>query len=117
MTPLHILVAEDEAVIAMLLEEVLVGMGHSVCATVSTADEMIAAAKANRPDLIIADAGLRDSSGLSAVAVIMEAGNIPHIFMSGNATLVRLQCPDTVVLAKPFDEDALESAIAKVMMA
>lgn len=112
MISLRILIAEDEAVIAMLIEEVLAGLGHHVCATVSSADELVAAAQAHRPDLIIADEGLHESSGLIAIATILKSDIIPHIFMSGSAAAVRASFPDAVVLEKPFDEADLERAIA-----
>lgn len=112
MIPLRILIAEDEAVIAMLIGEVLAGLGHHVCATVSSADELVAAALMYQPELIIADAGLHDSSGLMAIATILKVDAVPHIFMSGNAAAVRASCPDAIVLEKPFDEADLEQAIA-----
>ena len=35
-SPVRVLVIEDDALIAMLLSEILAGMGHVVCATVAT---------------------------------------------------------------------------------
>lgn len=111
MTPLSILIAEDEAVIAMLLGEVLVSLGHSICASVATADEAVAAAVAHNPDLIIIDAGLRDSSGMDAIAAITASAPVAHIFISGNKTAVLAQRPGALVIEKPFDEGMLISAI------
>jgi CheY-like chemotaxis protein len=114
---LRILIAEDEAVIAMLLDEVLTGLGHTICASVPTADEAIAAARQHHPDLVIADAGLRDSSGVEAIATIIATGNIPHIFMSGNVAAVLALRPDAVVIEKPFHEAELVAAIARAISA
>jgi CheY-like chemotaxis protein len=111
MTPLSILIAEDEAVIAMLLDEVLTGLGHSVCANVSTADEAVDAARRHHPDLILIDAGLRDSSGVDAMAIILAAGPVSHIYMSGDKAAVLRQQPGALVIEKPFDEDALVAAM------
>lgn len=112
MTPLSILIAEDEAVIAMLLGEVLINLGHRICASVATADEAVAAALAHNPDLIIIDAGLRDSSGVDAIAEITASASVAHIFISGNKSAVLAQRPHALVIEKPFDEDTLIAAIA-----
>jgi two-component system, response regulator PdtaR len=117
MQPLRILIAEDEAVIAMLLGEVLTGAGHHICACVATAEEAVAAALEHQPDLILVDAGLRDSSGVEAVEAILEVGPVPHIFMSGDKAAVLAQRPQALVIEKPFDEDALMAAIERVMAA
>lgn len=84
MRALSILIAEDEAIIAMLLGEVLTGLGHTICASVATAGEAVTAAREHHPDLIIVDAGLRESSGVDAMETILAEGDVPHIFMSGN---------------------------------
>ncbi len=115
MAPLRILIAEDEAVIAMLLGEVLTGLGHNICASVATADEAVAAAREHHPDLIIIDAGLRDSSGVDAMAAILAVGMVPHIFMSGDKAAVLAQRPGALVMEKPFDEDALVAAIDRAI--
>lgn len=111
MAPLRILIAEDEAVIAMLLGEVLISLGHSICTSVVTADEAVAAALAHKPNLIIIDAGLRDSSGLDAMAAIMASTPTPHIFISGDKAAVLAQRPSALVIEKPFDEATLVAAI------
>ena len=117
MKALRILIAEDEAVIAMLIAEVLTGLGHSICARVATADEAVAAAHQHHPDLIIADAGLRDSSGVEAIATIRKTANIPHVFMTGNVAGVLALRPDAVVIEKPFHETELVDAMARAIIA
>lgn len=111
MPPLRILIAEDEAVIALLLEEVLSAMGHEVCANLATAEAAIAAAAQMAPDLLIIDAGLGEGSGIDAVAQIQASRPVAHIFMTGNVAAVRRQCPLAVILEKPFHEADLERAI------
>jgi CheY-like chemotaxis protein len=72
--PLNVLVIEDDALIALLLEDLLAGMGHVVCATAATEAEAISAAHLHRPDLMIADVRLRSGNGVSAVLEILRAG-------------------------------------------
>jgi two-component system, response regulator PdtaR len=107
----RVLVVEDEAVVAMLLAEVLVGMGHGVCAIEATEADAVAAAVRCRPDLMIVDAQLGDGSGVSAVEEILRTGFVPHVFVSGDALRVHALRPSAVVIQKPFRESDLARAI------
>ena len=69
MRQLSILVVEDEPLIAMLLCDILVEMGHSVCALESTEKGAVAAALQHRPEMMIVDDGLLQGSGISAIAL------------------------------------------------
>ena len=111
MSALSILVVEDEAIIGMLLSEVLAGMGHKVCAVVASEDEAVEAAALHLPDVLIVDVGLAAGSGVSAVDTILATRFVPHVFTTGNALKVRLQKPDAVILEKPFHEADLAEAI------
>jgi two-component system, response regulator PdtaR len=71
---LRVLIIEDDALIAMLLAELLAGMGHDVCASAATEAEAVIAATRYGPDLMIVDAGLGRGSGVSAVEEILRAG-------------------------------------------
>ena len=111
MKALRVLVIEDDALIAMLLLELLAGMGHDVCATAATEAEAVIAATRHRPDLMIVDAGLGRGSGVSAVEEILRAGPVAHVFISGDAGRVHTRKPDAVVVRKPFREAELARAI------
>lgn len=111
----NILVVEDEAIIGMLLSEVLAGLGHDVCAVVASEDEAVAAAAFHQPDLLIVDAGLASGNGISAVDAILATRIVPHIFTTGNALKVRLQRPDAIVIEKPFHEADLDDAITSAL--
>jgi CheY-like chemotaxis protein len=111
MKALRVLVIEDDALIAMLLSELLAGMGHDVCATAATEAEAVSAATRHRPDLMIVDAGLGRGSGISAVEEILRAGPLAHVFISGDAGRVQTRKPHAVVIRKPFREAELARAI------
>jgi len=106
-----VLVVEDDALIAMLLSELLESMGHDVCATAASQAEAVAAASRCRPDLLIVDARLGQGSGVSAVEEILRAGPVAHLFISGDAPRVRELKPDAVVVRKPFRQAELVKAI------
>jgi CheY-like chemotaxis protein len=117
MKALRVLVIEDDALIAMLLSELLVGMGHDVCATAATEAEAVSAATRYRPDLMIVDAGLGRGSGVSAVEEILGAGPLAHLFISGDAGKVQTRKPHAVVIRKPFREAELARAIDRALAA
>lgn len=117
MDSLRILVAEDDALIALLLAKMLAGMGHDVCATAATEVEAVVAAASHAPNLMIVDAGLGRGSGISAVEQILRRGPLAHVFVSGDAERVRLSRPDAIVVRKPFRQAELASAIELALAA
>jgi CheY-like chemotaxis protein len=117
MKALRVLVIEDDALIAMLLSELLAGMGHDVCATAATEADAVIAATRHRPDLMIVDARLGGGSGVSAVEEILRAGPVAHLFISGDAEKVQTRQPDAVVVRKPFRKAELARAIDTALAA
>jgi DNA-binding response OmpR family regulator len=113
MKALRVLVVEDNAIIGMLLGEMLTDMGHDVCGIERTEADAVAAAVRCKPDLMIVDARLGDGSGVKAIRTILLSGPMPHLFISG--TNVEADSPDTVVLQKPFHERQLVGAIERVL--
>ncbi len=113
MKALRVLVVEDNAIIGMLLGEMLTDMGHDVCGVETTEADAVAAAARCKPDLMIVDARLGDGSGVKAIRTILLSGPMPHLFISG--TDVEADSPDAVVLQKPFHERQLVRAIEHVL--
>lgn len=112
---LRILIVEDDFMIGIHLTEMLEDIGYEVCSVVSTETEAIAAADLWMPDLLIADAWLRDGSGISAVETICRSRQVPHIFVSGDPHSVKAVLPGAVVVEKPFRPEVLLRAIEGVL--
>jgi DNA-binding response OmpR family regulator len=117
MKALCVLIVEDDALIAMLLAELLAGMGHEICATAATEIEAVTAAARYRPDLMIVDAGLGHGSGVSAVEEILRTAPVAHVFVSGDPGTVRARRPGAVVVGKPFRQADLVRAIESALEA
>lgn len=113
MKALRILVVEDDAIIGDLLAEMLVGMGHRICAIEATEAGAVLAASQHRPDLMIVDARLASGTGVSAMETILRNGPVPHLFISGGE--VDRARVDAVVLRKPFREPDLVRAIERAL--
>lgn len=113
MTALRIMLAEDDAIIAMALAELLKGMGHEVCAIAETESDAVAAAHRCKPDLMIVDANLYEGSGISAVTKILVGGFVPHLFMTGDPDKVQGSVAGAIILRKPFTLNDLMRAMAR----
>jgi DNA-binding response OmpR family regulator len=111
MKALTVLVMEDDAVVGMLLAELLAGMGYDVCAVTRTQADSVAAALRYQPDLMIVDPGLGDGCGLATVEEIIRTGFVPHVYVSGDILQVRVLRPDSVAIQKPFREAELAHAM------
>lgn len=113
----RVLIIEDETNVAMLLADVVEGMGHGVCAIEATQAEAVAAAVQFHPDLMIVDARLGDGCGVTAVEEILREGFVPHLFVSGNTLEILARMPGALIIRKPFFEPELAVAIQSVLTA
>jgi CheY-like chemotaxis protein len=115
MKGLRVLVVEDDAIVGMLLAEILVDLGCGVCAIETTAAGAVTAALLFKPDLMIVDAWLGNGSGIRAVDEIIQFGSVPHVFVSGDALGVQVLKPRAIVLQKPFRESDLTRAMRRAL--
>jgi len=84
--PLKILIAEDEAIIALGIQIELETTGYGVCQIVATGEEAIKRVAQNPPDLVLMDNRLAgDMDGLEAARAILAMQPTPIIFMTGYA--------------------------------
>lgn len=113
---LRIVIVEDDALIAMDLADLLIGMGHDVRAIAATEAEAFGAAVRHDPDLMIVDGTLADGSGLSAMRQILARGFIPHLYVTGDPDEIVQVLADAVVVAKPFTMRHLANGIAKACL-
>jgi DNA-binding response OmpR family regulator len=111
-TGLSVLIVEDDAMIGLLLTEILEEMGHTVCSIVATEEEAVSGAARFQPGLMLVDVNLHEGSGVSAMQRILKNGPRPCVFMSGAPGQVGW--PTATVLRKPFAEQELVLAIQRV---
>lgn len=114
-----VLVIEDEAIIAIDIQGIVIDMGHRVTGIARTRTTAVDLASRDRPDLILADIQLADkSSGIDAVKDILEQfDDIPVIFITAFPDrLLTGQRPEPAFLiAKPYSEDQVRSAVSQAM--
>lgn len=101
----HVLIIEDEWLIAEHLACLVEQAGATSVATAGTQDEAIRAAHARTPDIILSDVKLLAGTGPRAVAAITAAlGHIPVIFVTGTPEECHPCAASTVILHKPVDD-------------
>lgn len=117
-TKARILIIEDEAVIAMDLSDLVTSAGHDVCAVEATASTAVAAAKRERPDLVLADIQLADgSSGIDAVKEILASFEVPVIFITAfpDRLLTGERPEPTFLITKPYSPDMVRAAVSQAL--
>ena len=106
------LVVEDEALVAMMIQEFLTEYGHSVVGPVGRAAEALMAAKETEYDAAILDINLGDGMAYP-VADILSARGVPFVFVTGyEADTVDDRFRHVPVLQKPIERQALQRLFA-----
>jgi DNA-binding response OmpR family regulator len=113
---LKIVIVEDDALMAMDLADLLIGMGHDVRAIAQTETEAVAAAIRCEPNFMIVDGILSGGSGVLAMRQILSQGFMAHLYVTGDPLRLLQLALDAVVVAKPFNMQALENGIAKAWL-
>ena len=114
-----VMIIEDEAIIAMDIETIVADLGHKVTGVARTHTDAVSLARAERPDLVLADIHLADdSSGIEAVNEILAGqGERPVIFITAYPErLLTGERPEPAFLiSKPYSEEQVRSAVSQAM--
>lgn len=110
-TALKLLIVEDEALVAMLVEDALTLHGHHVVGVVDTLAAALEVADRERPDMALCDVKLAMGDNGIAVAEAMAARGIPSIFLSGNCPAASTHPLILGCIAKPFHNATLGDAV------
>jgi CheY-like chemotaxis protein len=110
-----IFLVEDEALIRMMIADMIEDLGHSVVAEAGTIEEAMPLAQATRFELAILDINV-DGRSILPIAEIIESRGLPYIFASGYST-TGLPPPfaERIVLRKPFLPEKLSQAINAIL--
>jgi CheY-like chemotaxis protein len=116
----HILIVEDERLVAKDLARRLMRMNYTVVAIAATGPEAIHQALAHRPDLVLMDIRLQgEMDGITAAARIRTHLDIPIVYLSAYVDEMTLErARDTSpagFLHKPFNEYDLRQTLQQVL--
>jgi len=112
--PLSVLVVEDEPLIAMMIEDFIDLLGHSLAGVCDSVAEALAKVEEGGFDIVILDVNLRDGP-CWPVADALKARNIPFLLATGG----HVEPPpprhvDAHQLPKPFTLDGVQAALETV---
>ena len=104
----RVLLVEDEALVAMMIQECLTECGHSVIGPINRASEALSAAKEGDFDAAILDINLGDGMAYP-VAEILAARGVPFVFVTGyDADTVDDRFSEVPILQKPIERQMLQ---------
>jgi CheY-like chemotaxis protein len=111
----RILVVEDEALVAMLVEDALVDAGSEVIGPVATvADAVALLDREAPPDAAVLDLNLAGETSVP-VADMLAARGVPFVVATGyGAAGLPPEHKDAPVLAKPYDPTELTATLARL---
>ena len=113
-TRCRVLLVEDEAIIAILMEDLLDELGCDVVATTGELDDAVAAARSRDFDVAFLDVNLRGVP-VFPVAEVLRARGIPFAFVTGyGSTGVEAAHTAAPVLQKPFQSHDLAAILRRL---
>ena len=113
-----ILIIEDEALIALDLENIIENLGHRSIGIARTRAEAIALSKTKRPGLILADIQLADgSSGLEAVNDLLDTFEVPVIFITAypERFLTGERPEPAFLVSKPYQKSTVSALVSQAL--
>jgi CheY-like chemotaxis protein len=111
----RIMIVEDEALVALMVEDLLTDLGCQISGSFGAVDEALAYLKdAAAPPPALDGAVLDVNIGGTMVFPVAErlrAAGIPFVFATGYGALPRQGFEDVTVLNKPINPGLLEDAV------
>ncbi|WP_346898765.1 response regulator [uncultured Roseibium sp.] len=114
----EIMIIEDEPLIAMDIEHIVQELGHQVTGIARTHKEAVELFNRTQPKMVLADIQLADgSSGIDAVRDILQANDIPVIFITAfPERLLTGERPEpTFLITKPFNPEMVKALISQAL--
>lgn len=107
----HVLIIEDEPLVAMEIEDILMRNGATSVEIVDTEQAAVAAATSHRPQVITSDVKLFEGTGPAAVKEIQNRfGPVPVIFITGSPGECKPCNPPGSIVTKPFSRRTVADA-------
>ncbi len=104
----RVLLVEDEALVAMMVQDCLVEFGYQVVGPICTASEALEKARNDYFEAAVLDINLGDGA-VYPIADVLDARGVPFVFVTGyDADSVEARFRTIPVLQKPIDREMLK---------
>jgi DNA-binding response OmpR family regulator len=111
---IHALIAEDDVLIAIDIEQTLVAKFGMKVSVAHTLRDGLAILDANPPHLAVLDYNL-DGDGVEPLAKALVDSNVPIIFISGYASHALAPMAQGLTLEKPHSAEDLAGMVAQAL--
>jgi DNA-binding response OmpR family regulator len=114
----HVLLVDDDALLRRSLTFNLEQAGYRISST-ANAEDALAIARRDRPDIVLLDIGLPGMDGLEALRLFQDEMNVPVIFLTARRReldeVLGLELGADDYITKPFDKDVLLARMKAVL--
>jgi CheY-like chemotaxis protein len=111
----RLLVVEDEALVLMMIEDMLADLGCSSVTTAASVENALALIDVNVFDAAMLDMNLNGSDS-RPVADALISRDVPFVYCTGNASLdMKDGYPERPVLRKPFQYQQLAAILTGLL--
>lgn len=110
----RVMIVEDEALVAMMVEDMLGDMGFEIAGSFGAVRDALAFLGSDqpRPDGAVLDVNIGGEMVFPVAEALREQG-VPFVFATGYGDLPRKGFESVEVLAKPINVGALRQAVGK----
>ena len=110
----RVLVVEDEALIAVMVEDMLLEMGSEVVGPAATIEAALALAREEELDAAVLDVNVRGER-IDPVAEALMARGVPLLFATGYGEVRLASGAAVTVIDKPYTQEKLARGLAAAM--
>jgi CheY-like chemotaxis protein len=110
----RVLIVEDEAIIAMTVEDMVEELGCVVAGIASSLGEAMSRAEGSAFDVVLLDLNLNGAES-TPLAELLAAKGTPFVFTTGYGSGPRRDFPGRPVVSKPYRIDEIGAAISEAL--
>ena len=110
----RILVVEDEALIAAMVEDMLAELGAVVVGPATTLAKGLALAGSEVLDAAVLDVNIRDER-IDPVAALLRSRGVPMVFATGYGASAVVGLATPRIIDKPYTQDKLAHALSELL--
>lgn len=114
LTGMRVLVVEDEALIAVLVEDMLTDLGATVIGPAGSVAQGLDLAERETIDVAVLDVNLR-SETIEPIVDKLNALRVPFLFATGYGETGLSKAAGAPVIEKPYTREALANALGLIV--